>query len=118
MRFIKKLVFLKTDKKVDDVKSEILRFKNILADYQDIKLANVYEGLIKKLYYKELKIFGDSKRFNLSKTAAIMLFKFMRYKDEYEVARLHTKTKFSKEFLKKNKDSKIEYYLAPPMLNL
>ena len=114
----KKAGLLKTDKKVDDVKSEILKFKNILADYQDIKLANVYEGLIKKLYYKELKIFGDSKRFNLSKTAAIMLFKFMRYKDEYEVARLHTKTKFSKEFLKKNKDSKIEYYLAPPMLSL
>ena len=67
---------------------------------------------------KEEKLFGDTKQFSLSKKAALMLFRFMRYKDEYEVARLHTQSNFSKEFYKNNKDFKIEFYLAPPIFNL
>ena len=110
--------FVKTEKKVKDIKSEILKYKNVLTDYQDKNLAIVYKDLIEKLFQKEEKLFGDTKQFSLSKKAALMLFRFMRYKDEYEVARLHTQSNFSKEFYKNNKDFKIEFYLAPPIFNL
>ena len=41
----------------------------------------------------------------------------MRYKDEYEVGRLHTSGEFAKDFLQKNKNVKLEYYLAPPLFS-
>ena len=103
---------------INDIKDKILKFRKILTEYQDNNLANQYESLIKKLYIKEKKLFGDRKNFELSRKASLMLFRFMRYKDEYEVARLHTQTSLSKDFLKNNKSFKIEFYLAPPIFNL
>ena len=41
----------------------------------------------------------------------------MRYKDEYEVARLHTSGDFAKQFLQENKNANLEYYLAPPLFS-
>ena len=41
----------------------------------------------------------------------------MRYKDEYEVARLHTSGNFAQTFLNENKNAKLEYYLAPPLFS-
>jgi len=41
----------------------------------------------------------------------------MRYKDEYEVARLHTSGEFAQNFLYENKNAKLEYYLAPPLFS-
>ena len=103
---------------INDIKDKILKFRKILTEYQDNNLANQYESLIKKLYIKEKKLFGDRKNFELSRKASLMLFRFMRYKDEYEVARLHTQTSFSKNFLNNNKSFKIEFYLAPPIFSL
>ena len=103
---------------INDIKDKILKFRKILTEYQDNNLANQYESLIKKLYIKEKKLFGDRKNFELSRKASLMLFRFMRYKDEYEVARLHTQTSFSKNFLNNNKNFKIEFYLAPPIFSL
>jgi indolepyruvate ferredoxin oxidoreductase len=53
----------------------------------------------------------------LSETVARQLFKLMAYKDEYEVARLHT----DQQFLERVKtqfegDFKVFYHLAPPIL--
>jgi len=53
----------------------------------------------------------------LTETVAKQLFKLMAYKDEYEVARLHT----DKQFLERVKtqfegDFKVFYHLAPPLL--
>jgi len=53
----------------------------------------------------------------LSETVARQLFKLMAYKDEYEVARLHT----DKQFLERVKsqfegDFKVFYHLAPPII--
>lgn len=53
----------------------------------------------------------------LTETVARQLFKLMAYKDEYEVARLHT----DKQFLERVKtqfegDFKVFYHLAPPSL--
>ncbi len=48
---------------INDVKDEILKFRKILTEYQDNNLATQYESLIKKLYTKEKKLFGDRKKF-------------------------------------------------------
>ena len=117
MNVFKYAGLIKNEKTKIDVKNEILKFRKILTDYQNNDLAKLYENLINKLYLKEKKLFGNEKNFVLSRKASRMLFRFMRYKDEYEVARLHTQTNFSKNFLNNNKNFKIEYYLAPPIFS-
>ena len=52
-----------------------------------------------------------------NKESRINIIRLMRYKDEYEVARLHTSGDFAKQFLSNNKEAKLEYYLAPPLFS-
>ena len=66
---------------------------------------------------REAKIFNDKTELPLSRKVALTLFRIMRYKDEYEVARLHTSGDFAKKFLQENKNAKLEYYLAPPLFS-
>ena len=70
-----------------------------------------------KVISKETKITNSKKELPLSRKVALTLFRMMRYKDEYEVARLHTSGEFAKNFLNKNKNVKLEYYLAPPLFS-
>ena len=86
----------------DDPKVKIKKFHNILSDYQDDKYAKKYLETIEKLYAKEKLLFKNKFDFSLTKNSALMLFRFMRYKDEYEVARLHTSGVFANSFLNKN----------------
>ncbi len=52
------------------------------------------------------------------RAAARSLFKLMAYKDEFEVARLHTQARFSAEISKHFEgDFKINYHLAPPLFS-
>ena len=51
--------------------------------------------------------------------AARSLFKLMSYKDEYEVARLHTRTGFAERIARDFEgDFTVNYHLAPPLLPL
>jgi indolepyruvate ferredoxin oxidoreductase len=102
----------------DDPKVKIKKFHNILSDYQDDKYAKKYSETIEKLYAKEKLLFKNKFDFSLTKNSALMLFRFMRYKDEYEVARLHTSGGFAKSFLNKKMKKNINFYLAPPLLNI
>ncbi|MEO7107337.1 MAG: DUF6537 domain-containing protein, partial [Rhodoferax sp.] len=53
----------------------------------------------------------------LTQAVARYLFKVMAYKDEYEVARLHTDTAFlAKVNAQFEGDFKLNYHLAPPLL--
>jgi indolepyruvate ferredoxin oxidoreductase len=53
----------------------------------------------------------------LAETVAKGLFKLMAYKDEYEVARLHTETGFREKIAEQFEgDYKVNYHLAPPLL--
>lgn len=55
----------------------------------------------------------------LAQITAKSLFKLMAYKDEYEVARLHTSNEFDGELRSKfTGDYKVHYHLAPPLLPL
>jgi indolepyruvate ferredoxin oxidoreductase len=102
----------------DDPKVKITKFHNILSNYQDDEYARIYSETIEKLYVKEKALFKNKFNFNLTKSSALMLFRFMRYKDEYEVARLHTSGEFAKSFLNKNMKKNINFYLAPPLFNI
>jgi indolepyruvate ferredoxin oxidoreductase len=53
----------------------------------------------------------------LTEVVARSLFKLMAYKDEYEVARLHTQTGFVERIAEQFEgDFKMHYHLAPPLL--
>jgi indolepyruvate ferredoxin oxidoreductase len=86
---------------------------SFLTDYQNKQYANDYENFVRSVKAKESGL-GQT---TLTETVAKQLFKLMAYKDEYEVARLHT----NKQFLERVKtqfegDYKVFYHLAPPML--
>ena len=84
-----------------------------LTDYQNTQYAKAYEDFVLSVKAKESALGLHT----LTETVAKQLFKLMAYKDEYEVARLHT----DKQFLERVKsqfegDFKVFYHLAPPLL--
>jgi indolepyruvate ferredoxin oxidoreductase len=85
--------------------------------YQDKDYSEKYNNIVKKVLDKESKLFKNKIELPLTRKVALTLFRLMRYKDEYEVARLHTSGDFAKQFLSNNKEAKLEYYLAPPLFS-
>ena len=86
-----------------------------LADYQDESLGRRYRGLVDKARDAELEAGGNG---SFAEAVAKSYFKLLSYKDEYEVARLHTQ----KDFLESVKrdfgaEAKLRFHLAPPFLN-
>jgi indolepyruvate ferredoxin oxidoreductase len=104
------IIEFKKRPQLEDLIQQRVRF---LTAYQNTAYANVYENFVKTVKAKEM-VFGQTL---LTETVARQLFKLMAYKDEYEVARLHT----DKQFLERVKtqfegDFKVFYHLAPPLL--
>jgi indolepyruvate ferredoxin oxidoreductase len=100
-------------KKRDRLEDLIATRIEFLTAYQNSAYAKQYESFVLKVKAKESTL-GSSL---LTETVARQLFKLMAYKDEYEVARLHT----DKQFLERVKtqfegDFKVFYHLAPPLL--
>ena len=84
-----------------------------LTGYQDAAYAAQYKTFVDKVQTAEAPLASTK----LSAAVARYLFKVMAYKDEYEVARLHT----DKAFLDKisaqfEGATKLNYHLAPPLL--
>ena len=88
-----------------------------LADYQDAALAERFTDLVGAARAAEENVSGNTEgKFARAVTKA--WFKTLAYKDEYEVARLHTQTGFVDSLREQyGKSSKIRFHLAPPMLN-
>jgi indolepyruvate ferredoxin oxidoreductase len=106
---VQTIQFKKRESLDDLVKNRIAR----LSDYQDAAYAQRYARFIDRVKAAEAPL-GKTL---LSETVARQLYKLMAYKDEYEVARLHTQT----QFLERIQDSfegdfKVHYHLAPPLL--
>jgi len=100
-------------KKRDRLEDLIAQRYDFLTAYQNTAYAKRYENFVNTVKQKE-QAFGKTL---LTETVAKNLFKLMAYKDEYEVARLHT----DKQFLERVKtqfegDFKVYYHLAPPLL--
>ena len=100
-------------KKRDRLEDLIAQRYDFLTAYQNTAYAKRYEDFVNTVKQKEQAL-GKTL---LTESVAKNLFKLMAYKDEYEVARLHT----DKQFLERVKtqfegDFKVYYHLAPPLL--
>jgi indolepyruvate ferredoxin oxidoreductase len=85
---------------------------DFLTGYQDAAYAATYKTFVDKVRAAEAPL-GTSK---LTEAVARYLFKLMAYKDEYEVARLHTDTAFLDKVASQFEgDYKLHYHLAPPL---
>ena len=85
----------------------------ILTDYQDAAYAARYSHFVDKVRLAESHL----NKTLLAETVARNLFKLMAYKDEYEVARLHTDPAFLQRIADQFEgDYKVHYHLAPPLI--
>ena len=86
-----------------------------LRAYQDQAYAASYQAFVGKVSEAESRALPGSTK--LSEAVARYLFKLMAYKDEYEVARLHTDPAFAAKIAAQFEGGyKLSYHLAPPLL--
>ena len=86
-----------------------------LTDYQNATYAQDYADFVQKVRQVDESMGGKS--LALTQAVARYLFKLMAYKDEYEVARLHTDARFhAKINAMFEGDFKVHYHLAPPLI--
>jgi indolepyruvate ferredoxin oxidoreductase len=92
----------------------VARRVDFLTGYQDAAYAQSYKAFVDKVRAAETPLNAGSK---LSDAVARYLFKLMAYKDEYEVARLHTAPAFTEKIAAMFEgDYKIVHHLAPPAI--
>jgi indolepyruvate ferredoxin oxidoreductase len=86
---------------------------DFLAGYQDGAYAATYQAYVDKVRAAEAPLSSTK----LTEAVARYLFKLMAYKDEYEVARLHTDPAFSDKIAAMFEgDYKLVHHLAPPAI--
>ena len=85
--------------------------RNILAEYQNTNYAADYQNFVSRVEQHD----HDGE---LTRVVALNLFRLMRYKDEYEVARLHSSAEF-REYVESlfEGDYFLRFHLAPPVLS-
>jgi len=89
---------------------------SFLAEYQNQQLSNRYQRLVERVRTAEERL-GASVKYPLAETVAKAWFKTLAYKDEYEVARLHTQNAFLEQIKREHGDkARLTFHLAPPLL--
>ena len=120
---------VKRSTNLDDMVARRVEF---LTDYQNAAYAKEYKRFVDMVRAKEADLVfsrtatrPDAKRPSTKLTEAVAryLFKLMAYKDEYEVARLHSDSRFLHKVAvfaqfegKLGRDFQLAYHLAPPAL--
>ena len=100
-------------KKRETVDSLVQRRVEFLTGYQNAAYAASYQAFVQRVREVEAP-FGKS---SLTEAVARNLFKLMAYKDEYEVARLHSDRSFHDRLAQQfDGDFKLKLHLAPPLL--
>jgi indolepyruvate ferredoxin oxidoreductase len=95
---------------VDEIVARRVEF---LTGYQDAAYAARYKAFVDKVRVAEQPLSSHK----LSEAVARYLFKLMAYKDEYEVARLHTDPAFTARIAGMFEgDYKVVHHLAPPVI--
>ncbi|MGB5627383.1 MAG: indolepyruvate ferredoxin oxidoreductase family protein [Woeseiaceae bacterium] len=93
----------------------IARRREFLVEYQNEALAKRFESLVEKTRAIETTVSEDEE---LTEAVARSYFRLLSYKDEYEVARLHTREDFLTSIRQDYGDKvKLRFHLAPPILN-
>jgi len=103
-----------TPPEAESLDAVIDRRADFLVGYQDCALAERYRALVTRVRDAAKDLPGGEA---LTDTVARAYFRLLSYKDEYEVARLHTR----KAFLDPVRDefgpkAKLRFHLAPPLL--
>ena len=102
-------------KKRESLDTLVARRVEFLTAYQDANYAGSYKAFVERVKAAEEKL--DVKTLVLSEAVARYLFKLMAYKDEYEVARLHTDPAFHAKIKAMFEgDFTLNYHLAPPLI--
>jgi indolepyruvate ferredoxin oxidoreductase len=96
------------------LEERIARREAFLTDYQDAAYAARYRRLVDDIRRHEAARVPGSTR--LTEAVARNAFKLMAYKDEYEVARLHTSREFRQQIERTFAGRySIHFHLAPPL---
>ncbi|PWC94977.1 indolepyruvate ferredoxin oxidoreductase family protein [Azospirillum sp. TSO5] len=99
-----------------DLATIVERRAAFLTDYQDRAYADRYRALVERARQAEARVAPGSTA--LAEAVARSAFKLMAYKDEYEVARLHSNPAFRKSLEDRFEgDWKPVFHLAPPLLS-
>jgi indolepyruvate ferredoxin oxidoreductase len=107
-----KVVEFKRAQTLDEL---VNRRMELLTAYQNVGYAAQYKAFVDQVRAEEAKL-GTSTR--LTEAVARYFYKLMAYKDEYEVARLHTDPAFKEKIANMFEgDIKLKFHLAPPMLS-
>ncbi|WP_342620337.1 indolepyruvate ferredoxin oxidoreductase family protein [Rhodoferax sp. GW822-FHT02A01] len=86
-----------------------------LTGYQNAAYAEQYRAFVERVRAAESAL-GTSDAMPLTEAVARYLFKLMAYKDEYEVARLHSEAAFAAKVQAQFEgDYQLNYHLAPPL---
>jgi len=107
----------KITEKEKSINTYVDRFYKTLEQFQNKKYADLFLSKVNKIMNLEKNMSNFKKDLPLTRKIALSLFRMMRYKDEYEVARLHTSGEFAQNFLSQNQGEKLEFYLAPPLFS-
>jgi len=89
---------------------------NRLVNYQDQRYADRYRNFVTKVETAEKKLAPGMQ--GLSRAVAENYYKLLAYKDEYEVARLHSSSEFKQAIEAEFEgDYELRFHLAPPLLS-
>ena len=103
------------NKVVETLDNVIERRQAFLKDYQDEALADRYVALVDRVRDAESAL---SENGELATSVAKSYFRLLSYKDEYEVARLHTDKDFLASLRQDYGDrARLRFHLAPPLMN-
>jgi indolepyruvate ferredoxin oxidoreductase len=95
----------------------IKRRISFLTSYQNKAYATSYQSFVEQVRAVESKL-SPQGPFKLTEAVARYLFKLMAYKDEYEVARLHSDPAFKQRIASMFEGNySVKYHLAPPLLS-
>ena len=102
------------DRKTEGLDDIVERRAAFLTEYQNAAYAERYRAMVERVRTAESAAVPDSDR--LTRAVARYAFKLMAYKDEYEVARLHSAASFRTRLERQFEGRyRLEFNLAPPL---
>jgi indolepyruvate ferredoxin oxidoreductase len=109
------VIAFKRKQSLDELISHRMEF---LTQYQNAGYAQRYRSFVERVRADERRVVAEGESLQLTEAVARYLFKLMAYKDEYEVARLHSDPAFKARIASMFEgDYEIKYHLAPPLLS-
>jgi indolepyruvate ferredoxin oxidoreductase len=104
----------RSDPPAKELSAIVARRTKFLTDYQDATYGQQYRDAVSRIESIESRVTPGAQQ--LTKAVAKNYFKLLSYKDEYEVARLHTETGFLKDLRRRfRNDFTPEFHFSPPL---